>query len=159
MFWKGFDSSKRTPRTMSGGCKWDLCKKRRLNSPPFSGKDLSFNKRTSGPTAAEKKAELQSRLAALRKHNMALEREHDHLMHIKRQTEDHVDHTLSSRHCYMTMDDILSYRKRKRSSFSTTSTKTKETGDMVLLVNAPPLGTDFTFASSSQSSSITSPTR
>jgi hypothetical protein len=137
----------------------EICAKRRLNSSPFSGKDLSFNKRTSGPTAAEKKAELQSRLAALRKHNMALEREHDHLMHIKRQTEDHVDHTLSSRHCYMTMDDILSYRKRKRSSFSTTSTKTKETGDMVLLVNAPPLGTDFTFASSSQSSSITSPTR
>ncbi|KAI8340745.1 E2F/DP family winged-helix DNA-binding domain-containing protein [Chlamydoabsidia padenii] len=106
-----------------------LIEKNSKNHVRWIGKDLSINKKISGFTAAEKRAELQNRLAALRKHNLALEREHDHLMHIKRQTDDHVDHTLSNRHCYMTMDDIKFCKKRKRAS-------SKTNGDMVLLATA-----------------------
>ncbi|KAI8336225.1 E2F/DP family winged-helix DNA-binding domain-containing protein, partial [Chlamydoabsidia padenii] len=54
-----------------------------------------------------RRAELENRLLVLRKHNLALEKEHDHLMHIKRQTEDHIGHALKNQHCYMTVDDML----------------------------------------------------
>ncbi|CAO3587574.1 unnamed protein product [Absidia cylindrospora] len=135
-----------------------LIEKNSKNHVRWIGKDPSFKKASTSPggmVAAEKRAELEHRLAALRKHNLALEKEHDHLMRIKRQTEDHVGHALKNKQCYMTMDDILTFpkKKTKRSSTTTSSSskKTKESGDVLLVVNAP-LGTDVSFRPASPSS-------
>ncbi|KAI8082753.1 E2F/DP family winged-helix DNA-binding domain-containing protein [Halteromyces radiatus] len=115
-----------------------LIEKNSKNHVRWIGKS-SF-KKINGPSTmatADKRAELETRLVALRKHNLALEKEHDHLMRIKRQTEDHVDHAFKNRNCYMTVKDILNYNTSNHTNGSTRN-------DMLLVVNAP-LGTDVSF--------------
>lgn len=84
----------------------------------FRGKDPSFQKAHPG-AAVEKRAELENRLSILRKHNLALEKEHDHLMRIKRQTEEHVGHASRNKQCYMAMGYILDYDKKEKISPTT----------------------------------------
>jgi hypothetical protein len=79
----------------------------------FRGKDPSFQKAHPG-AAVEKRAELENRLSILRKHNLALEKEHDHLMRIKHQTEEHVGHASRNKQCYMTMGYILDCDKKEK---------------------------------------------
>ncbi|CAO3616741.1 unnamed protein product [Cunninghamella blakesleeana] len=90
------------------------------------------NKHSMRSSYLNKRTELEKRLATLKRHNTALEREHDHLIRIKRQTEDHVGDAYLNDYCYITKNDILRCSKSK---------------DKLLVVNAP-TGTEISFQSS-----------
>ncbi|CAO3601472.1 unnamed protein product [Absidia cylindrospora] len=84
-----------------------LIEKNSKNHVRWIGKDAT--------SPQQKQMALKQRLVTMRKHNLALEQEHDHLMRLKRQTDDHVVHALNHRHCYMTIHDLSTSRKTKTS--------------------------------------------
>ncbi|ORZ04474.1 E2F/DP family winged-helix DNA-binding domain-domain-containing protein [Absidia repens] len=90
-----------------------LIEKNSKNHVRWIGKDAA-----SPQQKQQQQLELKHRLVTMRKHNLALEQEHDHLMRLKRQTDDHVVHALNHRHCYMTINDLSSSRRIKRTKTS-----------------------------------------
>ncbi|KAI9305518.1 E2F/DP family winged-helix DNA-binding domain-containing protein [Cunninghamella echinulata] len=104
-----------------------LIEKNSKNHVRWIGKNHS----RSSSSYNNKRTELEKQLATLKKHNSALELEHDHLIRIKRQTEDHVGRAFLNDYCYITKNDILTCSKSKKDH-------------QLVVVNAPS-GTEISF--------------